>query len=391
MSTMYAAEPVASRAPPGGADSYNRRVNAPTKPRLLLIDGHGIIHRSFHALKDAPLTVRRTGEVVTAVLDIANTLLSVIQEVKPTHVIVALDKGKDTFRHKISKEYKATRVAMPDDLRAQLDRCREVIEAFGFPVYEDEEYEADDLLGALSSQAAEQGVETYLVSLDSDIAQLVRPGVRLWMYRPYQRDSVVYESAEDVKKRYGVLPEQMPDLKALKGDVSDNIAGVPGVGDKTAARLIEEFGSIEKLYERIEDVNPPKLRETLKAHEAQVRQGKHLATIAHEAPAKLDLDAAELAAHYDREHVLALFRDLEFRSLIERLPEGAAVAGAPPAGAGAEGGGGATGGGGGDGGGVLRPLAPPGAGGGLLGPAEGGRAAGRARPASGGREAGEDG
>ncbi|HLB27428.1 MAG TPA: DNA polymerase I [Dehalococcoidia bacterium] len=309
-------------------------MNAPAKPRLLLIDGHGIIHRSFHALKDAPLTVRRTGEVVTAVYGLASTLLSVMQELKPTHVIVALDKGKDTFRHKISKEYKATRVAMPDDLRAQLDRCREVIEAFGFPVYEDEEYEADDLLGALSSQAAEQGVETYLVSLDSDIAQLVRPGVRLWMYRPYQRDSVVYESAEDVKKRYGVLPEQMPDLKALKGDVSDNIAGVPGVGDKTAARLIEEFGSIEKLYERIEDVNPPKLRETLKAHEAQVRQGKHLATIAHEAPAKLDLDAAELAAHYDREHVLALFRDLEFRSLIERLPEGAAVAGAPAAAAG---------------------------------------------------------
>ena len=156
-------------------------MNAPAKPRLLLIDGHGIIHRSFHALKDAPLTVRRTGEVVTAVYGLASTLLSVMQELKPTHVIVALDKGKDTFRHKISKEYKATRAAMPDDLRAQLDRCREVIEAFGFPIYENEEYEADDLLGALSTQAAEQGVETYLVSLDSDIAQLVRPGVRLWM------------------------------------------------------------------------------------------------------------------------------------------------------------------------------------------------------------------
>ena len=204
--------------------------------------------------------MRRTGEVVTAVYGLASTLLSVMQELKPTHVIVALDKGKDTFRHKISKEYKATRAAMPDDLRAQLDRCREVIEAFGFPIYEDEEYEADDLLGALSTQAAEQGVETYLVSLDSDIAQLVRPGVRLWMYRPYQRDSVVYESAEDVKGRYGVLPEQMPDLKALKGDVSDNIAGVPGVGDKTAARLVEEFGSVEGLYERIDEVTPPKLQ-----------------------------------------------------------------------------------------------------------------------------------
>src|SRR3972149_6144638 len=260
---------------------YNRRVTPPPNPRpderppgrLLLIDGHGIIHRSLHALKDAPLTVRRTGELVTAVFGLASTFLSGMQELKPPHVIVALDKGKDTFRHRISKEYKATRVAMPDDLRAQLDRCREVIEAFGFPIYEDEEYEADDLLGALSAQAAEQGVGAYLVSLDSDIAQLVRPGVRLWMYRPYQRDSVVYESAEDVRKRYGVLPEQMPDLKALKGDVSGNIAGVPGVGDKTAARLIEEFGSVEAMFERIDEVTPPKLRDNLREHEEQVRQG----------------------------------------------------------------------------------------------------------------------
>src|SRR3970040_3160110 len=118
---------------------YNRRVNAPANPRaderppgrLLLIDGHGISHRSFHALKDAPLTVRRTGELVTAVFGLANTLLSVMQELKPTHVIVALDKGKDTFRHRISKENKARRVAMPDALRAQLDRCREGVTAFG--------------------------------------------------------------------------------------------------------------------------------------------------------------------------------------------------------------------------------------------------------------------
>jgi DNA polymerase-1 len=311
-------------------------VNAPTKPRsderppgrLLLIDGHGIIHRSFHALKDSPLTARRTGELVTAVYGLANTLLSVIQELEPTHVIVALDKGKETFRHKISKEYKATRAEMPDDLRSQLGRCREVIEAFGLPIYEHEGYEADDLLGTLAAQATEEGVETYLVSLDSDIAQLVRPGVRLWMYRPYQRDSVVYETAEQVKGKYGVLPEQVPDLKALKGDVSDNIPGVPGVGDKTAARLIDEFGSVENLYERIDEVTPPKLQQALREHQDQVRQGKHLATIVSEAPVKLDLDAAELAAHFDRERILELFRELEFRSLIERVPRGAA----PPTG-----------------------------------------------------------
>ncbi len=286
-------------------------------------------------MKDSPLTARRTGELVTAVYGLANTLLSVIQELEPTHVIVALDKGKETFRHKISKEYKATRAEMPDDLRSQLDRCRELIEAFGMPIYEHDDYEADDLLGTLAAQASEEGVETYLVSLDSDIAQLVRPGVRLWMYRPYQRDSVIYETAEEVKGKYGVLPEQMPDLKALKGDVSDNIAGVPGVGDKTAARLIEQFGSVENLYERIDEVTPPKLQQTLREHEDQVRQGKHLATIVSEVPVKLDLEAAGLAAHFDRERVLELFRELEFRSLMERVPVGTAApaAEAPRAGA----------------------------------------------------------
>jgi DNA polymerase-1 len=280
-------------------------------------------------MKDAPLTVRSTGETVSAVYGLANTFLNVMRELQPTHVIVALDKGEETFRHKISKEYKATRAAMPDDLRSQLDRCRQMIETFGFPIYEDEEFEADDLLGTLSAQASERGVETYLVSLDSDIAQLVRPGVRLWMYRPYQRDSVVYETAEEIKERYGVLPEQIPDLKALKGDASDNIAGVPGVGNKTAVRLLDQFGAVEELYERIDEVTPPKLQEKLKEHEEQVRQGKHLATIVSDASAKLDLDAAELATHYDRERLLELFRELEFRSLRERLPGGATPGEAP--------------------------------------------------------------
>jgi DNA polymerase-1 len=304
-------------------------VNTPAKPRLLLIDGHAIIHRSFHAMKDTPLAVRSTGELVSAVYGLANTLLSVFQELEPTHVIVALDKGDDTFRHKITKDYKATRAAMPDDLRIQLGRCRELIEAFGVPIYEHEDFEADDLLGTLSAQATEQGVETYLVSLDSDIAQLVRPGVRLWMYRPYQRDSVIYASAEEIKERYGVLPEQIPDLKALKGDSSDNIAGVPGVGDKTAVRLVGQFDSVESLYERIDEVTPPKLREKLSEHEEQVRQGKHLATIVTDVPAPLDLGAAELAAHFDRDRLLELFRELEFRSLLRLVPAGAAPGDAP--------------------------------------------------------------
>jgi len=311
----------------GGWPCYNRGVNAPKAPRLILIDGHGVIHRSFHAFEKAqPLTIKRTGEVVSAVYGFAGTLLSVLQELKPTHVIMTLDKGRVTFRHEIAESYKATRVAMPDELRSQMGRCRQLIEAFGIPIYELEGFEADDLLGTLSLQAAEEGIDTYLVSLDSDIAQLVRSGVHLWMYRPYQRDSVVYLTEDDIQKRYGVQPHQMADLKALKGDVSDNIPGVPGVGEKTAVKLVEQYGSIEALYERIDEVEPPKLRDTLRAAEEQVRTSKRLATIVTDAPVQLDLEAADFSARYDRQRVLDLFRELEFRSLVPRLPEPAALA-----------------------------------------------------------------
>jgi DNA polymerase-1 len=287
----------------------------------VLLDGHGIIHRSYHAMREQPLTVRHTGEVITAVYGFANTLLSVLQELRPTHVAVALDKGRLTFRHRLDPTYKAHRVEMPDDLRSQMRRCRELIEAFGIPIYEHEEYEADDILGTLARQAAEMELETYLVSLDSDIAQLVRPGVRLWLYRPYQRDFVVYATPEDVQRRYGVLPQQLPDLKALKGDASDNIPGVPGVGEKTAVRLVQQFGSIEALYEHLDQVEPPKLREALRQAEEQVRRSKHLATIATDVPVHLDLEAADFWARYRRQRVLDLFRELEFKSLVPRLPQ----------------------------------------------------------------------
>jgi DNA polymerase I len=289
------------------------------KPLLVLLDGHGIIHRAYHAVKE-PLTVRRTGEVVTAAYGFANTLLSVLQELRPTHLAVALDKGRATFRHEQEPTYKAHRAEMPDDLRAQIGRCRELIQTFGIPIYELEAYEADDLLGTLARQAAEQGIETYLVSLDSDIAQLVQPGVHLFMFRPYQRDTVIYEDAEDVHQRYGVWPQQMTDLKGLKGDASDNIPGVPGVGDKTAVKLIEQYGSVEGVLEHIDEVEPERLREALRAHREQALKSKALATIVADAPVTLDLEACRFD-RYDRGKVLDLFRELEFRSLIPRLPD----------------------------------------------------------------------
>ncbi len=297
--------------------------NAP-KPRLVIFDGHGIIHRAYHAFPE-PLTVRKTGEVVTAVYGVANTLLTVLDQLKPAHVAFTLDPPGRTFRHEKDETYKAQRVAMPDDLRSQLGRVQELIEAFSIPIYMAEGYEADDALGTLAKQAEELGVETYLVTLDSDVVQLVRDGVKVFMMRPYQRDIVVYDE-NAARERYEIDPQQMPDLKGLKGDTSDNIQGVPGIGDKTAVKLIQQFGSIENLYKHLAEVTPEKLRENLRAHEKQARHSKEMATIHTDAPLKLDLDACAVK-NYDREKVLALFRDLEFKSLAARLPESSAPQG----------------------------------------------------------------
>jgi DNA polymerase-1 len=292
--------------------------------RLVLLDGHALIHRAYFAFKE-PLTVRQTGEVVTAVYGFANSVLTVIEQLKPTHIAVALDAPGRTFRHERDESYKAQRAATPDELAAQFDRVRQFIDAFGMPAYVVEGYEADDVLGALARQAEKKGVETYIVTLDSDAIQLIRDGVKVFMMRPFQRDTVTYDEA-GARERYGFAPHQMPDFKGLKGDVSDNIPGVPGIGDKTAVKLINEFGSIENLYKQLEKVEPEKLREKLREYEAQARHSKQMAIIETKAPVKLDLEACRLD-RYDREGVLEFFRELGFRSLVPRLPPSAAPRG----------------------------------------------------------------
>ena len=192
-----ARKPAAKRARRGA-----KSASGETRPRLVLFDGHGIIHRAYHAFRE-PLVLRRTGEVVTAVYGFANTLLTVLDQLKPTHVAFALDPPGPTFRHEKDATYKAQRAAMPEDLRSQLDRVRELIEAFNIPIYMADGYEADDALGTLAQQAEKLGVETYLVTLDSDVVQLVRDGVKVFMMRPYQRDTVVYD-AEAVRERYEI-------------------------------------------------------------------------------------------------------------------------------------------------------------------------------------------
>ncbi len=296
------------------------------RPLIVLLDSHGIIFRSYFALRDV-LTVRHTGEPIAAVFGYANTLLSVLTELHPTYVIAAWDASEDTFRKEKDERYKAHRAAVPDDLIPQFGRVRSMLDAFRIPVVEKIGYEADDVLGTLAEQALEQGLDVVIVTLDTDIVQLVQPGVRVWMYRPYQRDYVMYDT-EAVFERWGFEPERMVDYKALTGDTSDNIPGVKGIGEKGAKALIAQYGTVDQMLAHIEEIEPKRMRVALEQGAADALHSYEMATIVRDVPGvSLDLDAA-LLRDYDRNGVEELFRELEFRSLIPRLPAGRLIAGA---------------------------------------------------------------
>ena len=288
-------------------------------PRLVLFDGNAIIHRAFHALP--PLTVSKTGEMVSAVYGFALILLKAINELKPTHFAIAFDKKAPTFRHQLFDQYKAQRPPTPDELVNQLGRVRQLVEALHIPIFELEGYEADDVLGTLSRQASRQGIDTIIVTGDADAMQLVSPQVKLLYPKPRRAfsDTMLYDEAA-VSQKYGIKPEHIADLKGLVGDASDNIPGVSGIGDKTAVRLIQQFGTIEEIYDHIDEVTPPRLQALLRQNEALARQSKQLATIVTQVPLTLNLDDCQIS-HYDRQQVAELFRELEFVSLLPKLPE----------------------------------------------------------------------
>ncbi len=292
------------------------------KPLLVLFDGNGIIHRAYHAFQvTRPLTVSKTGEPVSAVYGFALMLLKAIKDLKPTHCAIAFDRPAPTFRHVMFEEYKAQRPKAPEDLVEQIGRVKELVEAFRIPIFEIDGYEADDVLGTLSGQASEQGIDTIIITGDADIMQLVSPHVGVLYPRPGKSfsDTILYDEAA-VAEKYGVKPEHIADLKGLVGDASDNIPGVPGVGEKTAPRLIQQFGSIEEIYRHIDEVTPPKVQKLLRENEATARQSKQLATIVSQVPVTLKLDDCRVSL-YDRSRVTELFRELEFFSLLPKLPE----------------------------------------------------------------------
>ena len=284
--------------------------------RLMLLDGYGLVYRGYFALP--PLTTSK-GELVNGVFGFASIVLRGIQDLQPDYLAVSFDLPGKTFRHEQYAEYKATRVKMPDDLRDQFPKVREVVKALRIPVYEMTGYEADDVIGTITRQLdPREDLETTIVTVDLDMLQLVTPRVRLMTTRSGVENTIMYD-VDRIDERFGLRPDQMIDYKALKGDPSDNIPGVPGVGEKTAAKLIREFGDLEGLLARLDEVTPPKLGDKLREHVDQIRMGRELSTIVRDLPVDFDLESARLG-DYDRDTVVRLFREYEFRTLIERLP-----------------------------------------------------------------------
>lgn len=287
----------------------------PDEPRLLLIDGHALAYRAFHAL---PQTMTATdGEPTNASFGFATMLLEVLDAFRPSHIAVAFDAGR-SGRDEIYPEYKATRAEMDDSLRLQMDRIREIVASLGIPEYRAEGWEADDVIATLADQARDEGVDTLVVTGDTDLFQLVRPGVRVVTSGRRFGDTIIYDEAR-VEDRYGVTPAQLVEWKGLKGDSSDNIPGVPGIGDKGASAIVKAFGSVESAIERVEEVTPTRARNSLRDNAEQARLSVRLVRIRHDAPVRLELERARFG-DFDREAVVELFRRLDFRSLADRIP-----------------------------------------------------------------------
>ncbi len=298
-----------------------------TTRKLLLIDGNSLLYRAFFALP--PLT-NAQGEMTNAVYGFTNMLFRLIEEERPDMIAVAFDRPEPTFRHEAFADYKATRPKTPDELASQIEIAREVLEAMHIPVCEAPGFEADDVIGTLASQAEAAGHQVLVVTGDLDELQLVSDRVSVMVTRRGISDTKVYD-VEAVKERYGFGPERLPDFRALRGDPSDNIPGVPGIGEKTAAALIKRYSSLEEVLAHAEEVTPARIGAALETYADLARQAKDLSLIAREAPVTFDPDEFALRPP-DREKLIALFRRLDFRTLAARIAQeaGEPAAPAPP-------------------------------------------------------------
>ncbi len=287
-------------------------------PRLYLIDGHALAYRAYYALTrggDPARWMTASGEPTAGTYGFTSVILRLLEQESPEYLAVSFDIGR-TFRDDLFADYKGTREKMPDDLRLQIDRIREVVEAFGIPILEADGYEADDVLGTIARKVSKKGVQVVILTGDRDLLQLASENVIIRLAGQKLAEAIDY-GPKQVKQKYQLDPAQLIDLKALVGDTSDNIPGVKGIGEKTAVSLLHDYGDLKGVYRNLAEI-PERFRSKLEAGREDAQLSRKLGEIVTNVPIEFDLEACR-ARQYDRDRIVPLFRELEFRSLLDRV------------------------------------------------------------------------
>lgn len=285
------------------------------RPKLLLIDGHSMAYRAFFALP-AENFKTKTGQVTNAVFGFTSMLINLLRDEAPTHLAVAFDLSRKTFRSETYAEYKANRSTTPDEFRGQVDLVKDVLRVLGIPSLVKENFEADDIIATLTTQATADGFDVLICTGDRDALQLVTEQVTV-LYPKRGVSEMTRFTPDAVEEKYGLTPQQYPDFAALRGDPSDNLPSIPGVGEKTAAKWIKQFGSLDDLIDRVDEVKG-KVGDALRAHLSSVQLNRQLTQLIRDVELEVAPSGLELRP-WDREAVHALFDELEFRVLRDRL------------------------------------------------------------------------
>ena len=287
--------------------------------KLVLIDGHSILNRAFYGIPDL---TNAEGLHTNAVYGFLNIMFKILEEEQADHLAVAFDLNCPTFRHKMYDQYKGTRKPMPEELREQVPLMKEVLKAMGIPIMTLEGYEADDILGTLAKKNAANGVEVSVVSGDRDLLQLAETHIKIRIPKTTRAGTEIKDYyPEDVKREYQVTPQEFIDVKALMGDSSDNIPGVPSIGEKTATNLIAAYGSIEEVYAHLEEIKPPRAKKAMEEHYDMAQMSKTLATICLDCPLEFSYEEMEIGNLYTKE-AYEYMKRLEFKSILARFQAG---------------------------------------------------------------------
>lgn len=285
-----------------------------SKKILVVLDGNSIINRAFYAL---PPMITSSGEPTGAIYGFTTMLFKIYQDIKPDHIIAAFDRKAPTFRHLEYKEYKAGRKKMPDELAEQIEPLKKLLAAFNIGILEMDGYEADDIIGTISKNYEGSDIEVLIYTGDRDSLQLVSDYTKVMFTKKGISEIEIYDK-NAIKEKYGLSPSGIIDLKGLMGDASDNIPGVAGVGEKTALKLLSEYGTLEGVYENIDSISGKKLKENLEVNRDEAFLSKKLATIDRNVPITIDIESIS-SDKYDPKQVREMFKGFEFKSLIDKL------------------------------------------------------------------------